>query len=791
MVASASAGARRGTALLESIRRRPFSRNRQHKNSWVTANACLVGLTRPHCKANTVTFAAKTEIWRSWSFLCLAACGVFLAGASVSGAPLVTRWAAGVSATNVLPEYPRPQQVREAWQNLNGQWDCAITGTQEDLPSSFPDKILVPFPVESFLSGVGSSLDDRHTLWYRRRFRVPPAWRGNLVHLHFGAVDWNARVFVNGRQLGVHRGGYDAFSIDISGAVNWEKENELIVAVMDPTEGDQPRGKQSRKPEGIFYTASSGIWQTVWLEPVPVAHVSSLRLTPDVNSKSLRAMVMANTLDLDLRVEVIATFQGKEAGRASGAPGREFPVPLSLVQLWSPRQPSLYDVEVTLRRGSQAVDRVRSYFGLRDIRLGTDEAGARRLFLNGQPLFQMGVLDQGFWPDGLYTAPSDEALRSDLETARRLGFNLVRKHVKVEPERWYYWADKLGMLVWQDMPSGNNATEAGRRQFEMELQRLIDQRANHPSIIMWVLFNEGWGQFETERLAARLKVADPTRLVDSASGWTDLKVGDVIDLHRYPDPIAPAPEPVRAGVLGEFGGLGLGLTNHIWSGQRPWGYQLMPDAERLVSEYTVLLDKVWGLQQSNGLAAAVYTQLTDVETECNGFLTYDREVLKMDAVAVRRANLHLPMVMPNAQQGVFTWSFTTNPPPAGWVQPDFDASAWQRGAGGFGTRMSPNVFLNTEWKTSDIWLRREFTLAENAPVPSVLLMYHDEDAEVYINGVLAVSAEGYIINYKTFPVSREARQAMHPGRNVIAVHCHQTTGGQYFDAGLPAEPPEP
>ena len=318
-------------------------------------------------------------------------------------------------------------------------------------------------------------------------------------------------------------------------------------------------------------------------------------------------------------------------------------LPLSLVRPWSPAAPSLYDLDITLWRGTQVLDRVRSYFGLREIRLGADAAGHRRFFLNGQPLFQIGVLDQGFWPDGLYTAPSDEALRFDLETAKRLGFNLVRKHVKVEPERWYYWADRLGLLVWQDMPSGNNLTEAGRRQFEMELQRMVELHANHPSIIMWVLFNESWGQAqsETERLVRRVKLMDPTRLVDNASGWTDLKVGDVLDLHSYPDPIAPPPEQRRAGVLGEFGGLNLKVENHTWS-QQTWGYQSMSNAARLTDQYCLLLDKVWTLQKDSGLAAAVYTQLTDVETECNGFLTYDRAVLKVDPVDICTANGHLP-----------------------------------------------------------------------------------------------------------------------------------------------------
>lgn len=714
----------------------------------------------------------------------LLAVATLLSSLSGFGGPLVTRWAASVSSTNVLAEYPRPQLVRDTWQSLNGLWEYQITTEPNPRPRIFEGKILVPFPVESYLSGVHRPLDEHSTLWYRRRFAVPSFWRGRRVQLNFGGVDWLAKVMVNGQLVGIHRGGYDAFSFDVTGALDWEGENELLIAVTDPTEGDQPRGKQSRKVEGIFYTASSGIWQTVWLEPVAQDHIQGLNLVPDCAGTALRVTVLANTLAEDLRAEITISFAGQEMGRATGTPGAEIKIPLRESHPWSPRRPDLYDVAVTLERGKDVPDRVRSYFGLRDIRLGADESGIRRLFLNGQPLFQMGVLDQGFWPDGLYTASSDEALRFDLETAKKLGFNLVRKHVKVEPERWYYWADKLGMLVWQDMPSGNNTAEASRRQFEMELERLIDQKANHPSIIMWVLFNEGWGQFDTERLARRIKAADPTRLVDSASGWTDLKVGDVIDLHSYPHPLAPGPEPVRAGVLGEFGGLGLGVSNHTWNARQPWGYQLLPDAERLTGEYAILLDKVWGLQRSNGLAAAVYTQLTDVETECNGFLTYDREVLKMDTAKVRRANVHPPKLLPDARDGDFVWSYTTNAPPPNWMQPDGNVSGWQRGNAGFGTRKAPGAIVNTDWTTSDIWLRREFVLKADFQAPTLLAMYHDEDTEVYLNGVPAVSTSGYLISYKEFAIASEARRALHAGRNVIAVHCHQTTGGQYIDVGL-------
>jgi hypothetical protein len=464
--------------------------------------------------------------------------------------------------------------------------------------------------------------------------------------------------------------------------------------------------------------------------------------------------------------------------------GRETRVALRPVRLWSPERPDLYEVDVVLKRGEVVLDLVRSYFGLREVRLGTDEQGSRRIFLNGKAYFQVGVLDQGFWPDGIYTAPSDEALRYDLETAKELGFNLVRKHVKVEPARWYYWADRLGLLVWQDMPSAKNVTEEGRRQFEAELQRLLDQRAHHPSIIMWVLFNEGWGQFDTERLVRRIKAADPTRLVSNASGWTDMKVGEVVDLHSYPNPVCPAAEQYRAGVLGEFGGLGLGVTNHTWSGQRPWGYQEVPDAERLTQLYAEMLEKVWGLQASNGLAAAVYTQLTDVETECNGFLTYDRAVLKMDARRVRFANERPGMVVPDGRLGAHEWRYCTTEPGTNWMEAGFGAEDWRVGAGGFGTWKSPGVVVRTGWETPDIWLRREFVLPEGFVRPIALSLYHDEDAEVYLNGVLAARVTGFVTSYSRVEILPEAKEALRVGRNVMAIHCRPSTGGQYVDAGL-------
>jgi len=703
--------------------------------------------------------------------------------------PMVTRWAHDLSPDRVWSEYPRPQLVREPWLNLNGLWDYAVSASDASAPTNFAGRILVPFPIESHLSGVRRPLEKSEVLWYRRAIVVPDGWRGQRIKLHFGAVDWETRVWVNGDEIGTHRGGYDEFTFDVTRAVQWGGSNEVLIAVKDPTEGDQPRGKQARRPEGIFYLPSSGIWQTVWMEPVPAGGIQALHLNPDLNSQALRVRVITDTqLEGDV-VNVVARFDGEEAGSGSGRSGAELTIPLSTVRPWSPDKPDLYDLEVTLRRGTNELDRVGSYFGLREIRVAKDSEGWSRLFLNGEPLFQMGVLDQGFWPDGLYTAPSPEALRYDLEVAKRLGFNLVRKHVKVEPALWYYWADRLGLLVWQDMPSGNNASTEGRRQFELELQRMLQQLSNHPSIIMWVLFNEGWGQFGTERLVRRLKAADPTRLVNNASGWTDARTGDVLDLHSYPDPIAPASENARVAVLGEFGGLALPVEGHKWSDQT-WGYQQVEDADALTEQYFSMIEQVWILREHQGLAAAVYTQLTDVETEVNGFLTYDRAVLKVDVARVQQVNRSRPstllrsMLLPDAQQGMFVWRFTTSAPGEDWVQPEFNDSGWRTGPGGFGTHETPGTLVNTEWNTPDIWLRREFRLPSRLPQKVSLIIHHDDDAKVWLNGVMVADLPGYTAGYSVVQVSEALQSSLTPGLNVMAIQCHQFQGGQYIDAGL-------
>ncbi len=704
-------------------------------------------------------------------------------------APLMTRWAADVSPDNAHPEYPRPQMVRQDWLSLNGLWQLDVRG--HDAPAPFgknlPIEVLVPYPIESALSGVMRKVD---RVWYRRTFRIPEDWRDQRVLLHFQAVDWEATVFVNGHQLGRHRGGYDAFSLDVTDALKPQGDQELLVKVFDPSsKGDQPRGKQVDKPGGIWYTPSTGIWQSVWLEPVPSGRIRRLTLTPDVDASCLKLTVEGVGTGVAHTVEAIASRGGKEVGRAFGGIGAEIrlDIPKDDLELWSPAQPTLYDLTITLKRGETHVDEVTSYFGMRKIELAKDEQGVTRMKLNGEFLFQIGPLDQGFWPDGLYTAPTDEALRYDIEVTRQLGFNMTRKHVKIEPQRWYYWCDKLGLLVWQDMPSGDNGTDEAKRQFEVELRRLVEGRRNHPSIVMWVVFNEGWGQHDTERYTGTVKKMDPSRLVCNTSGWTDKKVGDILDIHAYPGPAAPKPEPTRAGVLGEFGGLGLGVDGHTWA-QKTWGYRGTASSKELTSRYRRLLGGVWELKDSDGLAAAVYTQITDVETECNGLLTYDRAVIKVDVKKVSMANRgivpRIKVIVPSSKVQGISWRYTLREPVAHWTRPDFDDSAWKEGPGGFGTRMTPGGSVRTVWDTSDIWLRREFELPDVDTKDLSLLVHHDEDVEIYINGVLAAKAAKYTTGYEDIELTAEGRAALRPGKNRMAVHCKQAMGGQYIDVGI-------
>jgi len=746
-----------------------------------------------------------------FSVLCsLFICSFIRADWQPAKGPLMTRWAKQVSPNNVHPEYPRPQMVRKNWLNLNGLWEYAIRQKDEGQPKKFDGQILVPFPVESALSGVMKPVGEKSRLWYRRTFEIPNKWADQRILLHFGAVDWDTTVWINGKEVGSHRGGYDPFTFDITDALNDKETQEVVLSVWDPTNaGYQPRGKQVSKPRGIWYTAVTGIWQTVWLEPVPRTYIRSVRITPDLDARKFIIDVSfpypsgaAHVFELDVTVTLKDgdTVVARSKADAGWDETKRAKVVVKNPRLWSPEDPFLYGMEIHVSKDGKPIDTVGSYTAMRKISLEKDESGINRLFLNNEPLFQFGPLDQGWWPDGLYTAPSDEALRYDIEVLKKLGCNMLRKHVKIEPDRLYYWCDKLGLLVWQDMPSGDKyiggndpdiqRSPESARQFEAELKAMIVTFYNHPSIVMWVPYNEGWGQWDTPRIVDLIKKLDPTRLVNNTSGWADRGVGDVHDIHRYPGPAAPPVEENRAAVLGEFGGLGLPVKGHTWQEERNWGYRSYKTREKLTDAYLVLLENLRSLI-GGGLCAGIYTQTTDVEIEVNGFMTYDRAMIKMDVEKAAAANrrLYLPppvvkTIVPTSQRQGQTWRYTTSKPRDGWQRAGFDDSDWQKGKGGFGTEGTPGAIVGTEWKILDIWLRRTFELKSKKLSRPQLLIHHDEDAEVYINGRLIAKLDGYTSSYVQVRLDEKARRALKVGSNCLAVHCTQTTGGQYIDVGL-------
>jgi hypothetical protein len=575
--------------------------------------------------------------------------------------PLTTPWTGKFAPQNPLPEYPRPQMVRQEWLNLNGLWDFLMMNKENDKIVR-QGKVLVPYPIESALSGIGWKVEPKHLLVYGKKFTLPQSWKGKRILLHIGASDWETEVIVNLKKAGSHRGGYDAFTFDITPYLKESGEQNLAIQVSDPTNaGGQPLGKQHLDPHGIWYTASSGIWQTVWLEAVPDVYISRYRVEPDIDNGRLLVRVEAMGNVAGYRIAAQASQDGKILSSSSG---KSTPTPLLLSipnpRLWSPNDPYLYDLEVTLENAKgQPVDKVKGYFGMRKISLETDSSGFRRLMLNNRFVFQLGPLDQGFFPDGLYTPPGEDAMKHDLETLKSMGFNMIRKHVKVEPDRWYHLCDKMGFLVWQDMPSARNETSEDRLQFHTELKAMVTNLFNHPCIVVWVPFNEGWGQHDTEYYVEELKKWDPTRLVNHASGWTDTGSGDFVDVHDYPGPSAPKPEKFRASVLGEFGGLGLNVPGHQWD-VKGWGYELIASPEALLAQYEDLYRNLLPLVHSEGLSAAVYTQVSDIETENNGLITYDRKVLKIDPALVELAHQGYLPPKPLNHTNVFLKTATVN-----------------------------------------------------------------------------------------------------------------------------------
>ena len=586
--------------------------------------------------------------------LALALCGSTFAQWKPAGDKIKTSWGEQLDPKNVLPEYPRPIMERNDWKNLNGLWKYAITKKGDPTPAAYQGDILVPFAVESSLSGVGKMINEKEELWYQRTFDVPSAWRGKQILLHFGAVDWKAEVWVNDVKVGEHTGGFTPFYFDITSVLN-KGNNDLVVKVWDPSDrGEQPRGKQIANPHGIWYTPVTGIWQTVWLEPVATQYITNLKTTPDIDNNSVKVEVAANTTSAD-KVEV-KVFDGKNLV-AKGAALNGVPVELAMpanAKLWSPDSPFLYNMEVTLYKDGKAIDQVKSYTAMRKYSIRKGQNGITRLQLNNKDYFQFGPLDQGWWPDGLYTAPTDEALVYDLKKTKDFGYNIVRKHVKVEPARWYTHCDQLGLIVWQDMPNGGpspqwqarnyfNGTEvirsaASEANYRKEWKEIIDCLYSYPSIAVWVPFNEAWGQFKTPEIVAWTKEYDPSRLVNPASGGNHYTCGDILDLHHYPGPNMFLYDPRRATVLGEYGGIGLVVEGNTWvNDKKNWGYVKFNTSDEVTNEYIKYGKHLLELIRK-GFSAAVYTQTTDVEGEINGLMTYDRKVIKMNEAKVREIN---------------------------------------------------------------------------------------------------------------------------------------------------------
>lgn len=744
-------------------------------------------------------------------------------------APLMTTWGEALDPTQLpFNEYPRPQFERSDWVNLNGIWEFTrrenTTGFGTYNPNeAYRRQILVPYPVESALSGIMdvdyTNMDKMYV--YKRNFTIDPANAGKRIILNFGAVDWESYVFVNGTQVAHHIGGYDPFSADITSALKTSGEQELVVQVYDPTKGGNPRGKQDPIPGGIWYTPSSGIWQTVWYEAVSQTRIDNLTIVPDVDNNALKikvAVINGGGATVD-----VAIMDGSVKVAEQTVPiGQETSIPVSNAKLWSPDSPFLYGLNLTLSRTGSELDKVKSYFGMRKISKEMLR-GKPYMFLNNKPVFHYGTLDQGFWPDGLHTPPTYAALRYDLEAAKDLGMNMVRKHIKVEPARWFYYADSLGMMVWQDMPTpaglnarrvvGDGTDNAVKENFLRETESIIKSLKNYPSIVMWVPYNEGWGQYAGSDDPAKgdpshtingvnlIKSLDNTRLINPASGWTSYEIGDVLDRHNYSEPALHTNKyNERVSVTGETGGYGLVIQNHIWSSANN-PYSSVTNAQELADRFKYFNSRAYELSTA-GINGIVYTQITDVEEEVNGFLTYDRKVNKLaleDSVAGKvlkegikwmKSYTMNPILRTSAQGGEM-WKYVTGDetftdPGTGWnTQTTFDDSSWKEGRSGFGDSET------TTWRERTIFLRKivKFpTLSEAEKANVKFSIFWDEDYELYINGVLAATNTGWSTSYQDLVISEEAKATINwGGDNLFAIHVIQTGGGQKIDLGISSD----
>ena len=732
---------------------------------------------------------------------------------------IMTNWANNVTPENVWKEYPRPQMVRTDWLNLNGLWDFEITERDTNkIAINYARKILVPFCVESALSGIKETITGKQQMIYRRFFSIPSHWNQKHLILHFEAVDYETKVWVDGKYVGIHKGGYDHFQFDIAGFLNKDEKHEIKLVVWDPTnEGSQPIGKQALPAirNRTKYTATSGIWQTVWLEPTNEVAIESIKIIPNIDNGTISLQTKVVGATQGARIKIQAFDQGKEIASSIAAIGEPVSLQLNQPKLWSPTNPFLYDFKLSLINDGKVVDEVSSYFGMRKISMGRDQEGYMRILLNNEIIYQLGPLDQGYWPDGILTPASDQALRYDIAYLKKIGANMDRMHMKVQPERWYYHCDQLGILVWQDMVSPtkfiDTKSNLNPSDFELEHNITVDQLYNHPSIIQWVLFNESWGQYDTERLTAALKAKDPTRLVINASGWHDKKVGDIRDFHDYT--IHPAVALVnknddRAMVLGEAGGIDLLIPGHLWTPDLKGGTKIKTDwsidfkkgivksSDELIEKYKILLDDLFQLKKY-GLNAVVYTQTSDVEDEISGWMTYDRKVSKLPETTF--AALHeqffkptmtgkfiLPLSINEPQQ----WNYSFTAPSNDWIK-NLMLSDFKTGMAPFGIESNNVHKVNTPWNTNSLFLNKEFTLS-SVPSKLSLIACNTGITEVYINGAYVMQFNNFLKNDPEVKISEtilsdEAMKLLKVGVNQLSLKFNFPSVGKpvyYYDFGI-------
>ncbi len=734
---------------------------------------------------------------------------------------IMTNWANDVTPENVWKEYPRPQMVRTDWLNLNGLWDFEITNRDTNkIVINYARKILVPFCVESALSGIKETITGKQQMIYRRYFTAPSHWNQKHLILHFEAVDYETKVWVDGKYVGIHKGGYDHFQFDIVGFLNKDEKHEIKLVVWDPTnEGSQPIGKQALPSirNRTKYTATSGIWQTVWLEPTNEVAIQNLKIIPNIDNGTISLQTKIVGATQGTRIKIQAFDQGKEIASSIAAIGEPVSLQLNQPKLWSPSTPFLYDLKLSLIKDGKVLDEVSSYFGMRKISMGRDKEGYMRILLNNEIIYQLGPLDQGYWPDGILTPASDKALRYDIAYLKKIGANMDRMHMKVQPERWYYHCDQLGILVWQDMVSPtkfiDTKSNLNPSDFELEHNVTVDQLYNHPSIIQWVLFNESWGQYDTERLTAALKAKDPTRLVINASGWHDKKVGDIRDFHDYT--IHPAIALVnknddRAMVLGEAGGIDLLIPGHLWTPdlkgenkiKTDWALDfkkgIVKSTDELIEKYKILLDDLFQLKK-HGLNAVVYTQISDVEDEISGWMTYDRKMSKLPETTF--AALHeqffkptltgkyiLPLSMNTAQQ----WNYSFTAPSNDWIK-NTTIADFKLGEAPFGIESKIVPKVNTTWNSKSLFLSKEFTLTA-LPAKLSLIACNTGITDVYINGAYVMQFNNFLKNDPEVKISEtilsdEAMKLLKVGVNQLSLKFNFSSAGKpvyYYDFGIKA-----